>query len=527
MRRTFQIFIFISIALFAVETQAQENKHSHKHGKWCASEFTPTDELYLNQFVDYYYNRGGMQHYQSAPRVVKHVPIKYHLVANTDGSGRFPLIRAINDLCVLNTDMSHADIQFYLKGDINMNISNSAWNTGTGGSSTSNPPQYTLMPALNNDVNALNVYQVQKIRNESSVLGVAVGATAAFNNQGIPNPSNSMILIKKGNGANDQTFAHEAGHNFSLPHTFFGWEGQTNDYSCGDKAPGWAEKYDGSNCQTAGDKFCDTDPDYIAGGFQCQGGNNNSTCLQMDADSATGYANGSNIMSYGFGCSNRIFSPMQIASMDYQLTQLRPAAFTSYTPTAQDVTAQPTLNAVNADLYDQVVFSWSAVPNATHYAIEINWSPGFNESLMKDMAVVQGTTFTSTKLTANRVHYWRVLAFNEKSFCNTPTSAANFTTGSFAVNTNQIEGVENISIRPNVTSSGRSVNLVVNSTKSFEANIDIYNMQGQSVYNEVGQNFSNGTSVRTIETSNLSAGVYIVAIRTEDKVMNKKLVITH
>jgi len=523
MRRKLQILILFAIALFAVDVQAQQ-EDQHRHGKWCASEFSQADEDHLDAFVDFYYRRGGKQQYQSNGREIKHVHIKYHLVGNTDGSGKFPIIRAINDLCVLNQDMSHADIQFYLKGDVNMAINNTAWNTGTGGSTTTNPPQYSLMPALNNDLNALNVYQVQRIRNEPNVLGVAVGAVAAFNNQGQPNPSSSMILIKKGNGANDQTFAHECGHNLSLPHTFFGWEGE-NDYVCGEKAASNKEKYDGSNCTTAGDKFCDTDPDYIWGGFNCSSTSNLNTCLQMDADSTTGYADGSNIMSYGFGCNNRAFSQDQINSMDYQLTNFRPGLI-SYTPTAQAVTTQATLNAVAPSPYDDVTFSWSAVPNATHYAIEINWSPGFTEALMKDMAIVQGTTFNSTALSNNRVHYWRVLAFNENSLCGSPTPTANFTTSNFATNTVSIEGVNNISIRPNITSSGRSVNLVVNATKDIEANLNIYNMQGQSVYSEAGQTFSNGTSVKTIETSNFAAGVYIVAIQSEGRMINKKLVIT-
>ncbi len=524
MKRTFLILALAIASVFAFEANAQVNQQDHRQGHWCASEFSGTDLAYLDEFVDFYYRRGGKQQYQTNGRALKYVPIKYHLVANSDGSGRYPVIRAIDDLCKLNQDMSHADIQFYLKGTVSTSINNTAWHTGTGGSSTSNPPQYSLMPALNNDANALNIYQVQKIRNDAGVLGVAVGAQAAFHNQGQPNPNSSMILIKKGNGGLDQTLAHECGHNFSLPHTFLGWEGQA-DYVCGVAANGSAEKYSGSNCLTTGDHFCDTPPDYIAGGFQCTGGNNSSTCLQMDADSATGNANGSNIMSYGFGCSNRAFSQDQINAMDYQLTNFR-SSMISTTPTTTAVTAQATLNTPNATIYDNVVFTWSAVPNATHYAIEINWSPGFNETLMKDMAIVQGTTFTSTKLTANRVHYWRVLAFNEGYFCGSPTSPANFTTGSVATGVRTIDGVEEVSIQPNITSSGRSVNLVVNSSKSFDADINIYNMQGQVVMTKTGEEFPNGTTVRTIETSNFSAGVYIVAIQSDNRVVNKKLVIT-
>ena len=83
------------------------------------------------------------------------------------------------------------------------------------------------MPVIHNDQSAINVYQVQRIRDNNSVLGVAVGSQFHMNG-GVPNSSSSMLLIKKGKGGEDQTFAHELAHNLSMPHTFYQWE-QFND----------------------------------------------------------------------------------------------------------------------------------------------------------------------------------------------------------------------------------------------------------------------------------------------------------
>lgn len=523
MRR--KIAILLSMAmLFAMPYSlvfGQTTQNVRENVAWCGSVFSDEQMDQLDAFVDYYYNRGGKAHYQANGRALKYVPIAYHLVANTDGSGRYPLSDALSDLCITNADMQHADIQFYLGADINMSINNTGWNNGTG---SGTPPQYTLMPQVNNVNNTVNVYQVAKIRNESNVLGVAVGSTTAFFNQGAPT-NNSMILVKKGQAGNDQTLAHEFGHNFSLAHTFYGWEG-ANDYVCGSLASALYEKYDGSNCTTAGDRFCDTEPDYIAGGFNCTGSSNQSNCLQMDADSMTGFANGSNIMSYGFGCSNRAFTTDQINSMDFQLNTFRQNLL-GYTPTTTAITTAPVLDALAPFFYDNVTLSWSAAPNATHYAIEIcNLFPNFSEGNIVDMAVVQGTSYTTTLLQPDYVYYWRVIPFNEGYFCANPTAAETFNTGSTSVSTRSIAAINDVVLQPNVANNSQRVNLLVNASEGFDADIRIFNTQGQAVREDVQQRFTQGTTIHALNTNGLSAGIYIVAIQTTQGVINKKLVIT-
>lgn len=58
--------------------------------------------------------------------------------------------------------------------------------------------------------------------------------------------ADGYILMKKANCNSTDVLAHEMGHFFSLPHTFEG------------NGP---ELADGSNCKTAGDRFCDTPAD--------------------------------------------------------------------------------------------------------------------------------------------------------------------------------------------------------------------------------------------------------------------------
>ena len=515
---------FLSIAQKDVNTL--QGQTAHQHTPWCGTEYSDEQLESLEEFVEYYYHRGGKAEMAASPRATIHVPLSYHVVGNTDGSSSYGLAKVLSELCTLNSDMLHTDIQFYLKHDIDLGINNTSWNTGvaTGGST---PAQLALMVPFNNDADAMNIYQVTRIRDDNGIAGFAHGSV--FHNTSAPNPLQSAVFVKKGSGGSGETVAHEFGHFFSLPHTFFGWEGQ-NDYVCGSKAPAWAERYSGANCTTQGDRFCDTDPDYIFGGWNCSGSSNlNNGCTQMDADSATGLSDGSNIMSYAFQCSNRAFSPDQIAAMTWHLTNLR-SNFINYTPTTTAITATPNLTSPDGnspDGYDATTFTWDAVPNATHYAIEINRTPSFPDgALMVDMAIVaNGTSYTSTNLAPNTNYHWRIIPYNEGNFCAAPSAKKSFTSSDFALNTNTIAGVQEIDLMPNPTHSGQSANLLIKSDKSFEAGINVYDVSGRVISSEQ-RVVSSGTTVHPISTIGLSAGIYIVAIQSENGVINKKLVIT-
>lgn len=521
---------FASSNLQAQQQSKNTNTNTeYRKGAWCGSVFDAEQQAHHNDFVEQYYYRGGKEQYQATGRAMKYVPISYHLVARTDGTGRMGIKEALNDLCVLNQDMFSADIQFYLKPNANKGnvmvqyLNNDGWYTGAP---NPNQGQFTLMTTFNNDQSALNVYQVGSIRGTSNVLGVASGSV--FFNTGPPNAGTSAIFIKIGEGGKDHTFAHECGHNFSLPHTFYEWEGDNvPDYVCGVNAPADKEKYDGSNCTTAGDRFCDTEPDYIASGFQCSGTTvTKSTCQQVDVSGGTGFAEGANVMAYGFGCANKFFSTDQTNAMDAHLTTHR-AALIANTPTMNTITGTPTLSPADASVYDAVVLNWTAPTNATHYGIEIAYSPNFSANSMVETAVVSGTSYTATNLNPSQIYRWRVIPFNATDFCAASISSTGvFTTTNFATKTRAIESINNVSLRPNFATAGQSVNLIVDAVKSFEADINVYSVQGQLVSQSVQTAFQVGNNVHQINTSDFTSGIYFVTIQTETGIINKKLVIT-
>ena len=95
---------------------------------------------------------------------------------------------------------------------------------------------------------------------------------------------------------NSQTLIHEAGHYLGLHHTFQGSDGA----SCPSEA----------DCQTEGDKVCDTDPH--AQNDKC------SSFLNEDINICTGRAYGKvlhNFMSYGGWACTGLFTPGQVDRM--------------------------------------------------------------------------------------------------------------------------------------------------------------------------------------------------------------------
>ena len=103
MRKT--LFFFIILLALPLATFAQ-----HNHAR-CGMNQEMIDlvnerlqrnkEAYLNNPVQF--------------RDVVYIPIKFHLVARNDGSGRVNIGKVLDQLCALNEDFAPLDIQFYFR----------------------------------------------------------------------------------------------------------------------------------------------------------------------------------------------------------------------------------------------------------------------------------------------------------------------------------------------------------------------------------------------------------------------------
>ncbi|MEK7257657.1 MAG: hypothetical protein AAB316_23070, partial [Bacteroidota bacterium] len=208
-------------------------------------------------------NREEMRDYIFDRSAVTYVPVRFYLVAKTDGTGRNSERLALRALCLLNEHYLDQNIQFYLKEFkypnhttiYNNSMSNSGWNA--------------LKTQVNSNYNAINIFIVDE----------AGGDAAAYYQPPATGQNKADWIVCAGEYADDtRVLAHEVGHFFSLPHTFNGWEpsGGWDATIHGNPVGTWApdgqtlnEFVDGTNCQTAGDAICDTPADYMFPSANC------------------------------------------------------------------------------------------------------------------------------------------------------------------------------------------------------------------------------------------------------------------
>ncbi|MBK8429710.1 MAG: hypothetical protein IPL27_28855 [Lewinellaceae bacterium] len=382
------------------------------------------------------------------------VGMQLHLLAQNNGTGRISPERLLDSYCRLNADFAGTGIRFYSKFDWNR-IDSTAWyqhDTITKGID---------MMLTNNVPDVLNIYFASNVAD----------------NCGYNLPYAGIAISHGCSGSSSHTWAHEVGHALSLPHPFIGWERKV--YSPSNPTPdtltydythfhasldlvnapldtALTEYVDGSNCTIAADLICDTPPDYLSYGWNCND-QNLSFLVQTDPDGATFRSDGSLFMSYAFdNCQNR-FSAEQIAIMRATLLTEKVAWLTTEPP-GPDVQGPVALQfPINQEIVPPVgtMLRWSSVPGATHYLVQASILQSF---ILKTLdLVVTDTQFIAPDLLANRKYYWRVRPFNNWSACTTFSQSGVFNTTSI-VSTTQPDS-EGWRCYPTLLASGQSLTL--------------------------------------------------------------------
>ena len=287
----FAVFLLNSVLLFA---QSNNPANGTQPEKWCG-----TTDLSIAKLREL--RPTPPKPYKGAGPTL-YIPMTLHIVGNDNGSGYYPLRNAYDAFCQLQTDYAPADMVFYLVDTIRYH-QNTVYN---------NHQDFTVggdMVADYSQPGTLNCF----------ITEVAAGACAYAWYGG------AIVLKKSCTTRPNHTWAHEAGHYFSLPHVFVGWEGQS--VNAAQPAPAVTndgtevELADSSNCTTAGDLFCDTPADYISKRWSCDANHNSQTLI--DPTGAPFKASGEYYMSYSSDACMSRFSPQQITAMrDYAQTTL-------------------------------------------------------------------------------------------------------------------------------------------------------------------------------------------------------------
>lgn len=436
------------------------------------------------------------------------LPVLVHIIRETDGSGGISEASVLDVFCEVRETYTDYGINLYLRDFRYINNSNFYTNSGL----------YSTIDLLYSEPNVINIYIHSAAAN---LCGVYIGS--ATDQQTIDEPDIIQVTLSS-DCWNPRVVTHEIGHYFGLPHTFLGFEG--TGLNCGVQVSS-GEKVDGSNCTTAGDRICDTPPDYSAvPEWACD--IDGEGCLQIDPDGVEFNPDGTNYMSYSSSdCANG-FTPMQSDVIKSVIDNLRQDLYVLPLPNNLSLTigtsslSLPPNSAIVP--YDEVYFNWTPASGASAYLLEINRVPSFSPNFVVETVIGTSNDYTSYALAPSQTYYWRVKPYNPVSTCSPFSDTGMFTTAAWTVATEEVEGIESFEVFPNCISSGQTVNVGIASDRNMNGTLELYNTKGQRIY-ATAIDVSAATNHFVIPSDKLTAGMYIINVDFENGRMQKKLVV--
>lgn len=432
-------------------------------------------------------------------RGLHNIPVQIHMVLNDNGGGDLGLLKLRESICTLNQDFESIGFQFYMESEINY-IKSSKYNEHN----------------YDDGLEMMRKYNVPKVINVY-IVGSPAGNCGYFTNQG-----DAVALSKSCLGKNSHTWAHEFGHYFSLPHTFFGWEGI--DYNAGKPTADYQnqvftqiENTDRRNCLSQADNFCDTPPDYISNRWSCND-SDSSSLLQKDVNGQSFRSDGSLFMSYALdNCMSR-FSDEQKFAMQNNLANLR-------TDLDRSVSIRMISNFDNALSFPpdsattstKVRFSWNPVANADGYVFQLSRNQPFTV-LIRNVSTIN-SYFEVDSLIEGKRYFWRVIPYSKMDFCTEGSVSHTFEVNSFT-KVNDAFSSEMYNIFPNPARIGQNIyiNRISDTAKS---NIRFFSDYGKDLTESTVKNSNIINSF--IQTEALQPGIYFIQINERFV----KIILTH
>ncbi len=461
-------------------------------------------------------------------RTTKYIPTRITIVGDANGNGYVPIDNVFSMLCGTNDLYATQNIAYYLKeanGTLvrylnNANIYNNA-------------SSFNASSAMINNrlAQSLNIYLSASVQSQVASYYSSFGDYVFI--------LNSM--------SQPATCAHEIGHFFTLPHTFYGWEGiDLSQYGTGNvpNSVGGAttERAERSgpcsNCATAGDGFCDTPADYMSDRAPCpyNGGVKDFCGVAINPEESL-------LMSYYFDACVDSFSPQQkgamaadiIARQNANTTNVRkfpnnlstlPTPSNLVTGTAMTAIS-PTAGSIVATDGSDITLTWSAVTGATAYVVVVERVfLGVVIGTIENTIVYNSNSLTiaASKFNTPADYRWRVKPFNAASFCGAYSSSFNFST---AIVTN-IEVPFNEAAELRILSnpvSHSTVEMLIAVPEDLTASIKLYSLDGRQIANVEKVKLSAGDNLQMLDASNLAAGLYVVVVSTEKGSLQQKITV--
>ncbi|MFN3529200.1 MAG: zinc-dependent metalloprotease [Bacteroidia bacterium] len=431
----------------------------------------------------------------------------------SNGSGGFTAVSAYENICNLNNQFQAANMFFYMPDSIRFINNNDYFNALTFDS---------LFAMINNSYvpRTVNIYFTNL-----SQLGLCGFATLP--NPGPPpagNDDGAIVMSFSCSGPNNPILAHEAGHYFGLPHTFEGTASFPNQSFAElvTRNPNETGGRLSANCNTAGDRFCDTPADFIASRWACprspanQANDFNGDAFQPDSSMFMSYA--------ADPCMSR-FSEQQMLVMRETLNgpnNPRGRLLDVPMPNYGVITTSP------AQLYplapdtvipNYAVFRWKSIPNADFYQLRI-----YVQNFTVLDTTLSDTSFISTgsSIRQNREHLWEVRGLNGANLCTPYTNRQNFYAGPFSLNAGvRTNPLNQIRVYPSFLRNHEPLH-IKSLPGQTEVQLIISSLSGNIVYQT--QLFET-SDIASIKLPELSEGLYILQLEQNQNFFRQKIVI--
>lgn len=347
-------------------------------------------------------------------RTMLNLPTTIHILQNNAGQGAFSSVQAFDLICHLNDQTADAGLFFYLPGPVNF-IPNDTFLT------MNNIDLVFDLMVRHNVLGTVNIYFTNL-----SQLGFCGLATFPGSGPGNPIEEGAIIMSFACSTPDRNEIVHEVGHFFGLPHTFDGTVNAPASLQA-ERVTRLVNETGGrlpANCQTAGDRFCDTPADFIGTRWVCPTG-----LSATDWNGDVFRPDSSMFMSYSQSVCMSRFSEQQITAMRARLADSSRAYLLANPMPPFGVISQgpQAILPDSSSSYpaNSIPFRWRAVPGATSYQVRVY----FMNVLVFDTTVTD-TAFTSTNraIRANRVHQWEVRAYNGANLCAPFSPRSRFST---------------------------------------------------------------------------------------------------
>jgi hypothetical protein len=506
LRFLFSLIIIIPALLFSVALQAQVSTEklcgysgkSEWLTKYQAGEFAPVDKS----------------------EDILYVAARFIIVGENDGSGYIDPVRLLRSFEQLNSDYEDMNIQFYIKEVDYLNRSDyyDHANYSTG----------SQMMSLNNNQNVINNY----------IVGNSAGRCGYY----VPNLDALTLAISCTSSSDSRIWSHEMGHLFTLPHTFYGWESveEIDNIELTERAPATVnyfgvdvpvERVDGSNCEDAADGFCDTAPDYLMESWACNNVQEYRDSL-TDPDSTRFAVPAINVMSYSNNGCQEGYSEEQKMAIQTNLAARQIADNSGVDRIAADGDDMNLLLPVNnatLEVSDAVELVWNAVPNADYYIVQLNTSTNFNGAVLQSFIVSDTTALIEDDLNPNTRYYWRVRPFNRYVFdSDFGDQKFRFKNGEFPTATIDATLNAAISIAPNPVSGGQELRIDGHDLgQSGNMTYELIDAAGRVLLSRENLNVTTAGFSERIKTAGIPSGIYFLRIRLNEKLVTRRIVVTH